>query len=592
MTIDALAATKVRGGEKLDDEAGREPGVAAQVDRRKLLESLGVVAKAAGGIKGLRDVILDLAVKGALVPQIEGEGTGEALAARLEPLRQKLSATVRSDLPPVGDQERPYSIPSSWWWVRLGHFGGLLGGGTPPKSKASLWNGPIPWVSPKDMKRPYISDSEDHLSEAAIEESPVKLIPIRSLLFVVRGMILAHSLPVALTTEQVTINQDMKALVLALAETGEYLLRACWAARSRALRRVERSSHGTCRLAVEALEELPIALPPLGEQKRIVAKVDELMRLLDDLEVRQTKQRQTQTRLRSAALDALTSANGPQQLATAWKRVAGNFEVLLERADCVEEIRGTIEALLFSGRLRVATPARALTIDELIAARRRLFEVECKGQRYREPLRQRDSYPRLPVGWCAASVDMICPILVDSPHRTPTYSQGTEYIALRPRDVAGGRLELDTAARVSRLEYERQTARRVPRVGDIVYSRELSFGWATLVPEGALVCLSQGMVSMRPSDVVRAAYLAALLNSPIGRSQAEGAALGAAHPHVNLREIKRFTFPIPPLDVQDMLLRLHLHLMGLCEDLEGKLRRGEERAAKLVEAVVREVTAA
>lgn len=223
----------------------------------------------------VRKVVLDLAVRGALVEQISEEGSSRALTARL-----------KTERPPVEEGEQPFTIPNSWSWIRLGDCGRFLGGGTPSKSNYLFWTGPIPWVSPKDMKRPYIADSADHISEIALRTSAVKLIPPRSLLFVVRGMILAHSFPSALTTKEVTINQDMKALVFAVSELDEFILRVCWASRDRVLALIERSSHGTCRLDYEAVANLPIPLPPLAEQKRIVAKVDALMALCDDLEAK------------------------------------------------------------------------------------------------------------------------------------------------------------------------------------------------------------------------------------------------------------------------------------------------------------------
>ncbi len=115
------------------------------------------------------------------------------------------------------------------------------------------------------MKKPYIDAAQDHISEAAVEGSAVKLIPAGSMLFVVRGMILAHSFPTARTTREVSINQDMKALVLAIPDLGEFLRLACRAAKARMLKKVARSTHGTCRLESSDLEQFPIALPPLPE---------------------------------------------------------------------------------------------------------------------------------------------------------------------------------------------------------------------------------------------------------------------------------------------------------------------------------------
>jgi len=112
----------------------------------------------------------------------------------------------------------------------------------------------------------------------------VKLIPPNSLLFVVRGMILAHSFPAVINTVKVTINQDMKALQPSVPECIDFLLLCCRGFKPRMLENVERSTHGTCKLETEKLTEFVIGLPPLAEQKRIVAKVEELMRWCDQLE--------------------------------------------------------------------------------------------------------------------------------------------------------------------------------------------------------------------------------------------------------------------------------------------------------------------
>ena len=89
----------------------------------------------------------------------------------------------------------------------------IFGGGTPSKSHPEYFTGSIPWVSPKDMKMPVISDSIDHITEEAIAHSTTNLVPANSVLMVIRSGILKHTLPVAINSVPVTINQDMKAFV-------------------------------------------------------------------------------------------------------------------------------------------------------------------------------------------------------------------------------------------------------------------------------------------------------------------------------------------------------------------------------------------
>ncbi|MFY3034368.1 restriction endonuclease subunit S, partial [Achromobacter xylosoxidans] len=192
---------------------------------------------------------------------------------------------------------------------RFGEMGYVIGGGTPSKSNPRLWNGSIPWVSPKDMKSDYIVDSQDHIAIDALYKSPVKLIPESSLLMVVRGMILAHSFPTALTKTEVTINQDMKALCSYVEGMQEYLLTCTRGMKSKFLSLVEYSTHGTCRIDSEKLLMSVVALPPKQEQERILRRVDILMIMCDELEKRVEDTRACQIKLLDALVHTRSKGN-------------------------------------------------------------------------------------------------------------------------------------------------------------------------------------------------------------------------------------------------------------------------------------------
>ena len=228
-------------------------------------------------IDALKQTLLQLAVMGKLVAQnINDEPASELL--KRHKISSEISATV------------------GWSTVPLGRLGVIFSGATPSKAKSEYWIGNIPWISPKDMKRLYIGDAEDKVSESAIRDTSLKLIPTGSILVVVRGMILAHSFPVALTTDKVTINQDMKALVPP-EEIKEYLLLYLQAMKNYFVSIVDRSSHGTCKLLSEKLWSTIVAIPPLTEQHRIVTKVGELMDMCDQLRSLITNTTQQQKRL-------------------------------------------------------------------------------------------------------------------------------------------------------------------------------------------------------------------------------------------------------------------------------------------------------
>jgi len=238
-------------------------------------------------IDALKQTLLQLAVMGKLVRQDPNDEPASELLKRYD-----ISSSA--------------SFVAGWSKVSLGALGDIYGGATPSKAKPEYWVGNIPWISPKDMKRLYINDAEDNVSEGAICETTLKLIPVGSLLMVVRGMILAHSFPVALTTSEVTINQDMKALVVP-GEIKEYMLLYMRAMKSSFVALVDRSSHGTCKLISKKLWTFMVECPPLAEQHRIVAKVDELMAICDQLKFRITEANQLQQKLADVVVERAIS---------------------------------------------------------------------------------------------------------------------------------------------------------------------------------------------------------------------------------------------------------------------------------------------
>ena len=188
------------------------------------------------------------------------------------------SAQLRdSGIPWLGE------IPAHWDVIALRFLVDIYGGATPDTGKPELWDGAIPWVSPKDMKRPEIADAEDHVSSAALNSTALHLIDPVAVLIVVRGMILAHSFPTATTTRQVTINQDMKALRCRSAIDPHFLRNVFWGVEAHLVSLVDSAAHGTRKLETEVLGRLEVCVPPLPEQRAIVRYVAEKTARLDNV---------------------------------------------------------------------------------------------------------------------------------------------------------------------------------------------------------------------------------------------------------------------------------------------------------------------
>ena len=161
-------------------------------------------------------------------------------------------------------------VPEHWDVKKLRQCGAIAGGMTPSMENQRFWNGSIPWVTPKDMKREAICDSGIKVAEAAVYETLLRLIDPPAVLMVVRGMILARRVPIAWITSSVTINQDMKALIPAPGINAEFLARVLDSAQDGFMSLVDEAGHGTRRLPTERWRTLAVAIPSGDEQVSIV----------------------------------------------------------------------------------------------------------------------------------------------------------------------------------------------------------------------------------------------------------------------------------------------------------------------------------
>ncbi|MDY0966396.1 restriction endonuclease subunit S [Sphingomonas sp. CFBP9021] len=227
--------------------------------------------------------------------------------------------------------EGPWALPEGWRWEPLGNLGTWCGGGTPSKARAEFWtDGTIPWVSPKDMKRPLIDSSEDRITEDAVIGSSAKTVRAGSVLCVMRSGILRHTFPVAVNTVDVTLNQDMRALTpradvdplylsYYLRFTGKTVLHTT-------------SKAGTTVNSIEAsrLDRHPVPIPDMARQRLIVARIDELFAEVDDGEAALTRARDDLATWRKALLRAAITG----ELTADWRTANSSEENgtrLLER---------------------------------------------------------------------------------------------------------------------------------------------------------------------------------------------------------------------------------------------------------------------
>ena len=158
-------------------------------------------------------------------------------------------------------------VPNGWTPSQVGDIAKFSSGGTPSKQQPEYWGGTEPWISGKDLKTHYLETSIDTLTEAGFQAA--KKAPKGASLILVRGMTLLKDFPVGYATREVAFNQDLKALVPAKNVDGLFLSFLLVAEKHKILQLVSTAGHGTGRLDTDSIQNHPVNLPPLPEQKKI-----------------------------------------------------------------------------------------------------------------------------------------------------------------------------------------------------------------------------------------------------------------------------------------------------------------------------------
>ena len=553
------------------------------MNAERLLVLYDRVADAPDAVARLRRFVLDLAVRGKLVEQDPED----------EPL-PLVDETVPTDC------KVHFDIPLGWKWSRLRSLGVLKGGGTPSKARDDFWIGDTPWVSPKDMKVDYVDTAQLSISDAAIAESTVKLIESESILFVVRGMILAHSFPVAVSKVPLTINQDMKALVLHRPETAEYVLRALKGLTPEMLARVQRSSHGTCRIESTHYADFLIPLPPLAEQRRILARVEELMTLLDRLEAARDAREAARDRLTAASLVRLTASDTAAEDVSAHSRFALDaLPVLAADPDQIKLLRQTILSLAVRGKLVEQDPTDEPVLElleRITAERTQLINAgEVGKQKPTLPLEQQEAPFSLPSGWIWSRFGAIV-LNSDSgwsPRAESHVREGDAWGVLKVSAVSWG--NFDPGANKQVLPGTEPRLQAQVHKGDFLISRANT---AELVARAVIVheepknlMMSDKIVRLRLATACSHRFAWLVNNySDYAREYYAASATGVSPSMKNVSRaaILNLPIPFPPLAEQHRILAKVDALMALCDRLESALRKTDTTRARLLDALIHE----
>lgn len=331
----------------------------------------------------------------------------------------------------------------------------------------------------------------------------------------------------------------------------------------------------------------PFPLPPLPEQKRIVAKVDQLMALCDELEAQQAKKRAVGDRLSKAALGALAAAEGPEEFEAAWTTVASNFEKCAGSVSAVGDLKRTLLDLAAKGRLAHGhgsdRPVSQQDLDEL----KKRFQ--CGTRRRLEPEGCPTPPSPLPAGWAWFRLDDMAWRVEYGTSAKPTNDRSGIRL-LRMGNIQNGKISFDSIKYVAPNPEELDGLMLKP--GDILFNRTNSYelvGKAGTFPSG-----TQGFTFasylIRVSLVLDGDYpefVTNYLNSPWCReTQIEpGVVQQNGQANFNGTKLRSVWVPVPPAGQAEQTMKRLRALLRLCDELEARLRGNETASTKLASAL-------
>lgn len=550
-------------------------------------EKFDQFADAPNAMETMRDLVLQLAVQGQLVEQRSSEGhAGELLeaiaAARKEAGRGKSSERFESE--ELAEVDGWHQVPASWRWVRLRGIGDIVGGGTPRSDNSAYFaDEGIPWLTPADLngyKEKRILRGRRCITQAGLEESSARLLPAGSVLFSSRAPIGY----VAIAGTELATNQGFKSCVPFIVDTNEFLYYYLKSAAAR----IDREASGTTfrEVSGKVLSQVPVPLPPLAEQKRIVAKVDELLALCDRLEAQQQERETRHAALARASLARFTDA--PTQ---------ANLSFLFHPSYAIPtaDIRKSILTLAVQGQLVPQDPndepAEEL-LKRSLAERRTLTRTDAT-EVHSLSANEALGYD-IPDSWRWQRLDEL---LVFGP--TNGFSPKAVDYETPVRSLT---LSATTSGRFKG-EHSKFITTDVPadsehwlRDGDILVQRGNTIEYVGVAAvyrgEPNRFVYPDLMMKLRVSTAFDVRYVHLAMSQDASRDflRARASGTSGSMPKINQTTLKSLPLPIPPLAEQRRIVAKVEQLMALVDQLEAQLAASRHSGTRLLEAVVAELT--
>lgn len=471
----------------------------------------------------LKNSILQLAMQGKLVEQKSEEGTARELIKR-----SKFYGKGKE----VKEDEKPYDIPDSWCWVRLVDIGDIVGGGTPKTSEISFWeDGDIPWLTPADMRGSgkYASCGERKITQAGLKNSSARLMPKGTVIYSSRAPIGY----IAITLNELCTNQGFKSLVPFDTELSEYLY-YCLISRTQNI--ISRASGTTFKeISGSEFGQTIIPIPPLEEQKRIVAKIEELLPYIEKYDKAYSELKEFNKKFSEDMQKSII------QYAMQGKLVEQKSE------------EGTGEELY----CQIQKQKEKLIKAGIIKKEKLLSEITEKEKPF-----------EIPKSWKWVKLNSLVTVITDGDHQPPPQVEaGVPFLVIS--NMSQGNLSFINTRKVSQEYYDTLQEARKPKNGDILFTVTGSYGIVIPIKTDKAFCV-QRHIAIIKKPFVFLDYLVKSLSAPYSYKQCKEKATGTAQKTVSLETLRNLILPLPPLAEQERIVAKLEKVLPYCKNLVEK----------------------
>lgn len=549
------------------------------------------------GVKKLRELILELAVRGKLVPQDANDEPASELLKLIQAEKAKLMADgkVKKDklLAAIADDEQPFELPQGWVWSRLGNTGKIFNGNSinedeKEKKYKHLKEG-FPFIATKDVG--YGRDVIDYANGV--------LIPFDNDSFK-----RAHKGAVLICSEGGSAGKKIGMSDVDICFGNKLYANETWAGIApRFIFYVyqspsffqsfsDRMTGIIGGISINEFLNILIPIPPKFEQARIVQKVDELMALCDQLEAQHSNAAEAHEKLVSHLLGTLTQSQTADDFSANWQRIAAHFDTLFTTETSIDALKQTLLQLAVMGKLVPQDPndePASELLKRIQAEKIKLVaEGKIKKNKPLAPISDDEKPFELPQGWEWTFLGQLVIKISDGPHFSPTYvskEEGVPFISARNVKVDGW--DLDSAKYISNIDHKEFTKRTKAEIGDILYTKggttgiakvnDLDFEFSVWVHIAVLNIYKGGIFSH---------YLSLALNSPHCYSQSQKFTQGISNNDLGLTRMIYISVPLPSLREQQRIVAKVDALMTICDQLKTHITAASQQQQKLADVLI------